>query len=200
MKYIILLVVVMLTGCVNLGGETRPSTTYILLDTQSAPVAITPQAQTLMVATMRSTGFDDNDKLVFARSANTRSVYQLARWSERPSSRLNELLFSRLINSRVYANIVPDDSDVTADRLLTADLLSFYHDASTQPGQVIVRMRVTLYDNLQHVLISQRIFEQVVALKTYDAAGAATAFNLASTALLNDIVAWLAQPAVTHSH
>jgi cholesterol transport system auxiliary component len=192
--------VLMLAGCVNLGGETRPSTTYVLLDTHSTTAASAQQSQTLMVAPIRTSSFDDNDKLVFARTANTRAVYQLARWSERPSSRLNELLFSRLSNSRVYANIVPDDSDVIADRLLTADLLSFYHDASTQPGQVNVRMRVTLYDNLQHILIAQRVFEQDVVVKTYDAAGAATAFNLATTALLDDVVNWLAQPIVTHSH
>ncbi|BBO99394.1 ABC-type transport auxiliary lipoprotein family protein [Sulfuriferula nivalis] len=195
-----LILVLMLAGCVNLGGETRPSTTYILLDAHSASAASAQQSQTLMVAPIRTSSFDDNDKLVFARTANTRAVYQLARWSERPSSRLNELLFSRLSNSGVYANIVPDDSDVIADRLLTADLLSFYHDASTQPGQVYVRMRFTLYDNQQHMLISQRIFEQTAAVKTYDAAGAATAFDQATTALLDDVVNWLAQPAVTHGH
>lgn len=200
MKSLILLLAIMLSGCVNLGGETRPNTTYILLDTRSAQVAAVPQPQTLMVATTRSNGYDDNDKLVFSRTANTRGVYQLARWSERPSSRLSELLFSRLMNSRIYTNTVPEDSDVTAERLLTTELLSFYHDASTQPGQVRVRMRATLYDNQQHVLISQRVFEQSAAVKTYDAAGAAAAFNLASTVLLDDVVSWLAQSAAANSH
>jgi cholesterol transport system auxiliary component len=113
---------------------------------------------------------------------------------------LSELLFSRLMTSRIYTNTVPEDSDVTAERLLTTELLSFYHDASTQPGQVRVRMRATLYDNQQHVLISQRVFEQSAAVKTYDAAGAAAAFNLASTALLDEVVSWLAQSAAANSH
>lgn len=195
--WVIMLLTASLGGCVNLGGEQRPSTTYVLMDAHTATPAATPQAHTLMVAPMRSSSFDDNDMLVFASTANTRGRYQLARWSQRPSGRLSELLFSRLTDSQIYANTAHIDGDIVADQLLTTELLSIYHDASTQPGQVKISVRVTLYDHQQHRLLAQKVFAQNVAVNTFNAAGAATAFNLASTALIDDIVAWLAQPAVT---
>ncbi|NOT16689.1 MAG: hypothetical protein HOP20_01310 [Sulfuriferula sp.] len=196
---IIILLLAALGGCVNLGGEQRPSTTYLLTDAHIATPNAHPQAHTLMVAPMRSSSFDDNDALVFANTANTRGRYQLARWSQRPSSRLGELLFNRLIASQIYTSIAHTDSDIVADRLLTTELLSLYHDASTQPGQVKISVRATLYDNQQHSLLARKTFEQTVPVATFNAAGAASAFNIASTQLIDDMLTWLTPAAVSSS-
>ena len=197
--WVIMLLAASLGGCVNLGGEQRPSTTYVLMDSHTATRVVTPQAHTLMVAPMRSSSFDDNDMLVFASTANTRGRYLLARWSQRPSARLGELIFSRLTGSQVYANTGHTDSIILADRLLTTELLEFYHDTSTQPGQIKISVRATLYDNQQNTLLARKVFEQTVPVQQFNAAGAASAFNIASTTLIDEMVSWLALlPDVTH--
>ncbi|MEQ1667276.1 MAG: ABC-type transport auxiliary lipoprotein family protein [Sulfuriferula sp.] len=197
MKSLLLILLLSLSGCVNLGGEQKPSVTYVLIDTRAATPATTLLPQILMVAPMRSSSFDDNDKLVFARATNSRGRYQWANWSERPSSRLDELLYNRLTQTRIYTQTVRDDNDVLAQQLLTTELLDFYHDARTAPGQIKARLRATLYDTQQHSVIAQQVFEQSREVSTFDAAGAATAFNLASTALIDDVVSWLTPTTTT---
>jgi cholesterol transport system auxiliary component len=53
-------------------------------------------------------------------------------------------------------------------------------------------------------LLARKTFEQTVPVSTFNAAGAANAFNVASTLLIDDVLTWLtpaALPANTaHSH
>lgn len=193
-KLLIALLISLLGGCVNLGDNrhTLPSTIYVLADTPAPqPPAVQVQAHTLLVENTHASAYDDNEALVYSRAPNTRDRYKYARWSERPSTRFSELLFNRLAGAGLYATVVNANSDVLADRRLATELLSFYHDASTTPGHVRVVLRAELFDARHHRLIARRQFEQNVPVASYDAAGAAAAFNLATQALLNNISAWL---------
>jgi len=183
-----------LTGCVNLGEKTKiPAVVYYVLnDPVSAtdPAPLRADAKTLLVLDTTTGSFYDTDQLVFSRSAGTRGQYQFARWTERPGKRFADLMRTRLDRQGAW-NVSAAGGYVRGDMLLDTELVEFYHDAASEPGQVRLVLRAELVDLKQRTLLGRRVFEQQVPLKSYDAAGAAQASNLAVSRALDDLTAWL---------
>jgi len=187
-----------LTGCVSLGdsSDTPAAVYYVLNDT--APAAAAPAVQppttvtTLRVLDTTTGSFYDTERLVFSRSADTRGHYQFARWTERPGKRFADLLRTRLDHQGIW-NVSAGDGHVGADWLLDTELIEFYHDAASNPGQLRLVLRADLVDTRQRKLLGRRVFEQQVALASYDAAGAAQASSQAVSHVLDDLTAWLTQ-------
>lgn len=183
-----------LTGCVNLGEKTKiPAVVYYVLnDPVSAtdPAPLRADAQTLLVLDTTTGSFYDTDQLVFSRSAGTRGQYQFARWTERPGKRFADLMRTRLDRQGAW-NVSAAGGYVRGDMLLDTELVEFYHDAASEPGQMRLVLRAELVDLKQRALLGRRVFEQQVPLTTYDAAGAAQAANLAVSRALDELSAWL---------
>lgn len=183
-----------LTGCVNLGEKTKiPAVVYYVLnDPVSAtdPAPLRADAKTLLVLDTTTGSFYDTDQLVFSRSAGTRGQYQFARWTERPGKRFADLMRTRLDRQGAW-NVSAAGGYVRGDMLLDTELVEFYHDASSEPGQMRLVLRAELVDLKQRALLGRRVFEQQVPLTTYDAAGAAQAANLAVSRALDALSAWL---------
>jgi cholesterol transport system auxiliary component len=184
----------MLTGCVNLGEKTKiPAVVYYVLnDPVSAtdPAPLRGGAPTLLVLDTTTGSFYDTDQLVFSRSAGTRGQYQFARWTERPGKRFADLMRTRLDRQGAW-NVSAAGGYVRGDMLLDTELVEFYHDAASEPGQMRLVLRAELVDLKQRALLGRRVFEQQVPLTTYDAAGAAQAANLAVSRALDELGAWL---------
>ena len=183
-----------LTGCVNLGEKTKiPAVVYYVLnDPVSAtdPAPLRADAKTLLVLDTTTGSFYDTDQLVFSRSAGTRGQYQFARWTERPGKRFADLMRTRLDRQGAW-NVSAAGGYVRGDMLLDTELVEFYHDAASEPGQMRLVLRAELVDLKQRALLGRRVFEQQVPLVTYDAAGAAQAANLAVSRALDELGAWL---------
>jgi cholesterol transport system auxiliary component len=209
-----------LTGCISLGKSSdTPATVYYVLSdltplpasspsasalkdsSQSPPegdsdplrakARVESYAPTLRVLDTTTGNFYDTEQLVFSRSADTRGLYQFARWTERPSKRFAELMRTRLDQQGVWS-VSAGGGAVRSDRLLNTELIEFYHDAASNPGQVRLVLRADLVDTRQRKLLGSRVFEQQVPLASYDAAGAAQASSLAVSRVLDDLTAWLA--------
>ena len=185
----------LLTGCVNFGEKTKiPAVVYYVLnDPVSAtdPAPLRADAKTLLVLDTTTGSFYDTDQLVFSRSAGTRGQYQFARWTERPGKRFADLMRTRLDRQGAW-NVSAAGGYVRGDMLLDTELVEFYHDAASEPGQMCLVLRAELVDLKQRTLLGRRVFEQQVPLTTYDAAGAAQAANLAVSRALDELSAWLA--------
>lgn len=183
-----------LTGCLNLGEKANASAvTYYVLDDPGRvadPVPLKPGAPTLLVFDTTAGGFYDTDQLVFSRSAGTRGQYQFARWTERPGRRFADLMRARLDRHGAW-NITATSGHVRGDLLLDTELVEFYHDAADEPGQVRLVLRAELADLKRRTLLGRQVFEQQVALTTYDAAGVAQASNVAVSRALDELTAWL---------
>jgi cholesterol transport system auxiliary component len=184
-----------LTGCVNLGSRTDTPTVvyYVLNDVAPAAVAIPVRADapTLLVLDTATGSFYDTDQLIFSRRAGTRGQYQLARWTERPGKRFSDLMQARLDRQGVW-HVSAAGGYVRGDVLLDTELVEFYHDAVSQPGTVRLVLRAELVDLKQRKLLGRRVFEQQVALTSYDAAGAAQASSQAVSQALDELTTWLA--------
>jgi cholesterol transport system auxiliary component len=186
-----------LTGCVSLGDSSdTPAAVYYVLN-DAAPAAAAPAVQPpVTVTTLRvldtTTGrFYDTERLVFSRSADTRGHYQFARWTERPGRRFADLMRTRLDHQGIWS-VSAGDGYVGTDWLLDTELIEFYHDAASNPGQVRLVLRADLVDTRQRKLLGRRVFEHQVVLESYDAAGAAQASSQAVSRVLDDLTAWLA--------
>lgn len=183
-----------LTGCINLGEKTKiPAVVHYVLNdpvSNTDPAPLRADAQTLLVLDTTTGSFYDTDQLVFSRSAGTRGQYQFARWTERPGKRFADLMRTRLDRQGTW-NVSAAGGYVRGDMLLDTELVEFYHDAASEPGQMRLVLRAELVDLKQRALLGRRVFEQQVPLTTYDAAGAAQAANLAVSRALDELSAWL---------
>lgn len=184
-----------LSGCVNFGEKAdSPAVVYYVLDDPTPPAIAKPvraDAPTLLVLDTTTGGFYDTDQLIFSRSPVTRGQYQFARWTERPGKRFADLMRTRLDHQGSY-HVTAAGGYVRGDLLLDTELIEFYHDAVSEPGQVRLALRAELVDLKQRKLLGRRVFEQQVALTRYDAAGAAEASSLAVSRVLDELTPWLA--------
>jgi len=160
-------------------------------DPLRAKARVESYAPTLLVLDTATGGFYDTEQLIFSRSAGTRGQYQFARWTERPGKRFAELMRVRLDRQGAW-HVSAAGGYVRGDMLLDTELIEFYHDAVSQPGQVRLVLRAELVDLKQRKLLGRRVFEQQVALATFDAAGAAQASSQAVSQALDELTAWLA--------
>ena len=217
----------LLTGCLNLGekSKTPPVVYYVLTDPALTAESSSPRAEnakarvesyapqgdsdplrakarvesyapTLVVLDTTTSGFYNSDHLVFGRSADTRGQYQFARWTERPGKRFADLMRARLDRVGAY-HVATPGGYVRGDLLLDTELVEFYHDASSEPGQMRLVLRADLIDLKQRTLVGRRVFEQQVALTSFDAAGAAQAANRATSQVLDALTTWLATRELT---
>ena len=185
----------MLAGCVNFGEKANtPAMVYFVLNDPvptADPAPLRADAPTLLVLDTTTGSFYDTDQIVFSRSAGTRGQYQFARWTERPGKRFADLLRARLDRQGAW-NVSASGGYVRGDMLLDTELVEFYHDAASEPGQMRLVLRAELVDLKQRTLLGRHVFEQQVPVATYDAAGATQAANLAASRALDDLSAWLA--------
>lgn len=205
----------MLAGCLSIGDKANaPAMVHYVLEDAApigsvsmrpeadgdAPKAHDPQATqtpresdvpTLLVLDTTTGSFYDTDQLIFSRSAGTRGQYQFARWTERPGKRFADLMRTRLDSQGAW-HVSAAGGYVRGDLLLDTELVEFYHDAASEPGQVRLALRAELVDLKQRKLLGRHLFEQEVALTRYDAAGAAEASSLAVSRALDELSVWLA--------
>ena len=191
---ILLAASMLLGGCLNLGDASKaPAVVYYVLSDSGpaapATAAMPVPAPTLRVLDTTTGNFYGTEQLVFSRSPDTRGLYQYARWTERPGKRLTELMRARLEREGRWN--VSGGASVRADWQLDTELVEFYHDATSEPGQVRLVLRAAVIDMRQRTVLGQRVFEQQVPLERYDAAAAAQASSVAVSRLLDELTPWL---------
>jgi len=166
---------------------------YALKDSDPlrAKARVESYAPTLLVLDTTTGGFYDTDQLIFSRSPGTRGQYQFARWTERPSKRFADLMRARLDSQGIW-HVSAAGGYVRGDVLLDTKLIEFYHDASSNPGEIRLELHAELVDLKRRTLLGRKAFEQQVPLQTFDAAGAAQASNVAVGRVLDELAAWLA--------
>ena len=181
-----------LGGCFSLGtNKNVPIVTYQLRDSGNVTQAAQPNPRSLLVLPTASNSFYDTNSMAFSRAPDTRGLYQFALWTERPARRLSSLLLARLDAEHAFASVAQAGGGVKGDWLLNTELLAFYHDAVTAPGSVRVALRADVVDVRSRSLIARKRFDVSVPAASYDAAGAAQAFNLATSTLLDQVSSWL---------
>ncbi|TCJ14711.1 hypothetical protein EZJ19_09000 [Parasulfuritortus cantonensis] len=190
-----LLALLALAGCSALPGPAQPVTYYVLNDPGPVQPAQAPLPGVLLLREMDVPAFYQEARLAYSRTPGTRGHYEFAYWVEPPAKRLTWLLRQRLEASGAFAGVAPLAGGIVGDYQLNTRLIDFYHDAATPPGNVLLLIEAELVRRDKGSLLGRRIFVAQVPVARYDAAGAAAAMDLATTQVLEDIVAWLAKVA-----
>jgi cholesterol transport system auxiliary component len=190
-KYIVA-VVLLLAGCMSL-AKLPPREYYVLNDLGTAPASMraTQNDRALLISETSVSPFYDTQSLVFSRAPGQRAYYQFAAWTERPGSRLTELLLRRLHAHGSFRSVTATSAGAKGDLLLNTRLEEIYHDASASPGTVRIEMSAELVDRVQHAIVAQHTFAQSAPAGGDTAPAAVVAFDRAVTTLLDEESAWV---------
>lgn len=186
-----LAVMAVLGGCASFGPQEAQHYYVLEASPTAAKTVVTPRTATLLVAPTTVSGFYETQDIVYSRTPGMRAYYQLHTWAEGPGRRLSELLLMRLERAGSFSTVAAVLGGVKGQVILGTHLAEFYHDAATVPGSVKVVVTAELTDPVRRALLARRTFERSVPAPSYDAPGAVQAFNVAVTALLDDIAAWV---------
>jgi cholesterol transport system auxiliary component len=184
----------LLPGCLPIPSSVPAQQYYVLRDLAN-PAAAQRSAQAssraLLVNPTATSPFYDTQSMVYSRTAGQRAYYQFAGWTERPGRRFSELLMRRLEARGAFVSVASTTSGVRGDLILNTRLEELFQDTSASPGRVVVELTADLVDHAERTLMARRRFTQSVATTGENAAAAVTAFNQATTTLLEEVSAWV---------
>lgn len=180
------------------GLNKAPRTDYQVLrdlDSAAPPVPAAQRVpQVLMLASGVATAIYDTDRMVYSADGKSRSYFQYAFWSDRPSRTLLGLAEQRLAAAQAFRSVVLSTAGVRGDWLLTLRLEELYLDDAATPGQLRLSFSAELIDWPKRTLLARRLFSHSTPVATRDAAGVATAASEAMTVLLGELQAWALKP------
>ena len=182
----------LLAGCMAL-GKVPPREFYVLNDLGTATVSMrgTQNDRALLISQTSVSPFYDTQSLVFSRTPGQRAYYQFAAWTERPGSRLTELLIHRLYARGSFRSVAATTAGGKGDLVLNTRLEELCHDASAGKGTVRIEMSAVLVDRAERGIVAQHTFTQSAPTGGDTAAAAVVAFDRAVTALLDEESAWV---------
>lgn len=179
-------------GCisVDIGKDTAQQAQFRIVDGAATTPAARTNGRELVVAPQPSAAIDDSFSLAFSRAPNQRAAYQFATWSDRPSSRLAQLLVERLAARRSFASVSLIGRGVVGELQLNLAVNDFYHDAASSPGAARVEVSAELIDRTTRKLVARKTFVASAPVAQANAASAAAALSDASRQVLDQIVDW----------
>jgi cholesterol transport system auxiliary component len=190
-KYVVA-VAALLAGCMSL-AKLPPREYYMLNDLGDAAASMrrAQNDRALLISETSVSPFYDTQSLVFSRAPGQRAYYQFAAWTERPGSRLTELLVRRFYTRGSFRSVTATTAGAKGDLVLNTRVEEIYHDASASSGSVRIEMSAELVDRVQHAIVAQHSFTQSAPTGSDTAPAAVVAFDRAVTALLDEESAWV---------
>jgi ABC-type uncharacterized transport system auxiliary subunit len=149
----------------------------------------------LLVSMGQSQALYDSDRMVFSPDGVSRAFFQYSNWSERPARRLVSLVERRLAASGTFRTVALSTAGVRGDLVLSLRLDELYLDESAKPPRVRATVLAELLDWRNRALLGRRGVTRDVPTPTLDARGMARASNVALTAVLDELSAWLGEVA-----
>ncbi len=185
------------SGCVSIGNETPAQLSYELRDLgEQKPLQRAPIDRVALVSWSAASAFYDVSSMVYSRSPGALAYYRFSGWSERPAEQVGRLFVRRLAGTGVFRDVSPISGVVQGSWLVELQLEEMLHDVAVPPGVARIVMLVRIVDRSSRRTIDTRRFREEEPLKTESAEGAAQAFEVAVTRLLDASVQWVAEAAL----
>ena len=148
----------------------------------------------LMLDRIRSTQVFSSTDILYTDARYGQNSYAYSRWSDSPVSMLLLVFQQAIEKSGRFKAVVSYSSQSQADLRLETILFDFSHrinEDGTSEG--VLRMRCYLIDNNTKSVLTSREFIASVPVLTKNAQGAATALNMATANVAQDLIDWLEQ-------
>jgi ABC-type uncharacterized transport system auxiliary subunit len=179
----------------GLAGAAAGATQGTTSDAVRSPLSTPSTERVLLVSMGQSQALYDSDRMVFSPDGVSRAFFQYSNWSERPARRLVSLVERRLAASGTFRTVALSTAGIRGDLVLSLRLDELYLDESASPPRVRATVLAELLDWRNRALLGRRGVTRDVPTPTLDARGMARASNVALTAVLDELSAWLAEVA-----
>jgi ABC-type uncharacterized transport system auxiliary subunit len=185
-------IVALAAGCAILDRKPEAKQVYILPEVTPGKHFEQPLSDGIVIGGVHASTLLNSSKILFRRDDLSIGEYQFASWAESPASRLQTIILLAFEEANIAISVAPASSLIGARNLVSIELLEFYHDAITEPGAAVVKMRAELLDTEDNSRIGSTIVEKKVPAESYDARGAITALHKATQATVDALIEWTA--------
>lgn len=179
-------------GCFNigLGGEGSPLAQYRLEDlSPQVKPREKPVERRLVVSATPSESVGDTYSMAYTRAPQQRQFYQFATWSDRPSTRMVQLLTERLRGRAMFESIAPLGGGVGGGLLLNIGVNEFIHDVAA--GTARIEVTAELIERSGRRSVDRKRFTASAPVAEQTAPAAVVALSRATTTLLDEMVVWI---------
>jgi cholesterol transport system auxiliary component len=144
------------------------------------PKAARPQRDLVVeVAPPRAWPGFDTREIVYVREPYELDFFAASRWADTPARMLGPLLARSLEDTGSFRAVVALPSTVPADVRVDTEIQRLQQNFAVKPSRVELALRVQLTDLRGRRVLATRVFDEVEAAASEDAAGGVAAANVA---------------------
>jgi cholesterol transport system auxiliary component len=189
MKYIVLIAILLFTGCSIKDVEIKPSN-YRLEPNYPLHVEKSKDERVLRVQRV------EGDSAVMTRSIlykkdGALKPYKYGRWSELPATRLQEIFVESIEKQKIFKATVSSRSYAMADLILESNLENFEEIYKGDKSYVHVSIRFRLIHRQGAQIVGSKLIEASFPVEKKEASGVVLAFNQTVEKIVVDLIGWL---------
>jgi len=189
MRYLVLVAILLFTGCSLKDIEIKPSN-YRLEPNYPLHVKKSKDDRVLRVQRV------EGDSAVMTRSIlykkdGALKPYKYGRWSELPATRLQEIFVESIEKQKIFRATVSSRSYAMADLILESSLENFEEVYKDNKSYVHVSVRFRLIERTGANIVGSKLLEATYVVEKKEASGVVLAFNSAVEKIVIDLIGWL---------
>jgi len=189
MRYLFLVAILLFTGCSIKDIEIKPSN-YRLEPNYPLHVDKSNDKRVLRVQRV------EGDSAVMTRSIlykkdGALKPYKYGRWSELPSTRLQEIFIESIEKQKIFKATVSSRSYAMADLILESSLENFEEVFKDDKSYVHVKIRFRLITRTGAKILGSKLIDSTYVVEQKEASGVVLAFNKAVEKVVVDLIGWL---------
>ena len=189
MRYIVVIAILLFSGCSIKDVEVRPSN-YRLEPLFPLHVDKIKDDRVLRVQRV------EGDSAVMTRSIlykkdGALKAYKYGRWSELPSTRLQEIFIEAIEKQKIFRATVSSRSYAMADLILESSLENFEEIYDKDRPYVRVKIRFRLIERQGADIVGSVLIDSVYPVEQKEASGVVLAFNKAVEKVVVNLIGWL---------
>ena len=212
---VLMLVLVLCSGCSSLLPKPAPLPSVYLLDgasgavaanaappgaatagaTTATPAAPAPAASapTLLVSAPRASSGLDSRRILYQREPHRLDHFAHSDWADTPARMLAPLIVAALEQSGSFHAVVVTAGTTEAGLRLDTEILRLQQQFDSTPSQVRFTLRAHLVDSKSRRVLAWREFDSRMAAPSDDPRGGVTAANTAVQSVLQQLADFCAQ-------
>lgn len=194
MKYFVLLLALMLSGCSMLKPVVESEkSTYMIQPSKVNVVKARQSAKTLLVSRPRAAAGFDTDKMAYVLKPYEVAYFTKNRWADEPSHMLQPLIIQALQNTHHFHGVVTAPFTGNSNLRLDTQLVYLAQNFMSKPSYIECKLRVQLIDSDSEDLIAAKQFSYEEQAPTPTPYGGVIATNRVAEKFLQDLARFVVE-------
>lgn len=187
--YVTLFLAVFFSAC-SIKNIEKKVNDYRLEPTQSLSLSAKKDKRILRVQHVQGDKIVMTHAIVYKQDGALKP-YKYGRWSEFPSTRLQQILIESLEVQKIFAATVAANSLANADLVLESTLQNFEEVIEGEKSFVHVKFRFRLIQRVDAKILGSVSLDSLTNVKQKGASGVVLAFNESVENIINNLSTWL---------